>query len=1090
MNRLYYKIVCLLVTGTLCLSATIFAQKEGILIRGTITDKNDNLGLPGASVVELDKESRILNGTTTDMNGNFTLKVSNTDHKISISFIGYKTAILDVNNQKTLNFALVPNTVELGAVEITAKQKANNGYMNVDKRDLTTAVQTISMRELDGISATSIDEALQGRISGMDVVANSGDPGAGMSIRIRGTASISSSNAPLIVIDNIPFNTQIDKDFNFATADEERYAQMLNIAPENIKEISVLKDAASTAVWGSRAANGVLMVTTKRGFRGRTQVNYSLKSSITFQPKPIPLLNGDQYVMMMREAWQNPNGQPMPSTMRTFQYDPTWENYYEYSQNTDWIKAITQRGFKNQHNLAIAGGGEKARYRMAVNYSNAKGTTIGTGAKNLTTNLSLDYSVSNKITFSTDLSYSHGDVDNLYATKDKPEIRDVAYTKMPNQSIYQMDSLGNALPVYFSPYSTTSTNNPQGNWPNTYNPVAMANDAVSNTINDRLIPKFNLRYNITKAFWYTMDIAFDINNEKTKKFLPQSATGLPWTDINANRASDNESASFAVQTFNKLFFSPNLGDNHRLMALISFTTEDHKNMSYASVTTNSASTQLQDPTDESRTFGSDNTLGVSNGTSQSRNLAGLAMVNYVLLDRYIISGSIRREGDSKFGSNYEYGNFPSISGRWRISGEPFMKSLTAIDELSFRASYGVNGNAPDKNYLQYSNYTTYSYLIFNQKGVYPQNMQLNNLKWEKTIQRDLGFNLVMFKSRLNIDVDVYLKRTKDQIAKDRAVPSISGFDKITMNIGTTDNKGWELNVLATLIQKKNFSFDFNFNIARNRNIIRSRPLSDLQTKGSTTTNGSYLYRLQIDNPIGSFYGYRYKGVYVDADATIAKDAMGQPIIDINETPVRTQFNYPYSNYTFQAGDAIYEDINHDGNINYLDIVYLGNANPLFEGGFGTTTRYKNISLVLFFNYRVGNYIINQTRMNSENMYSFNNQSTAVLKRWRHDGDVTDIPRASYNSGYNWLGSDRFVENGSFLRFKYVTLSYSIPKSLTSKVKISDLKIFITGTNLLTFTKYLGADPEIGIDSDPSKMGYDKSKTPVSREIMLGINLGF
>jgi len=1090
MKKLYHKIICLLFTGLLCLSVTVFAQKETVIIRGTITDKNDKLGLPGASVVELDKDNRILTGTTTDMNGNYTLKVSNTNNKISISFIGYQTAILDISNQKTINYELVPSSVELGAVEITAKAKVNSGFMNIDERDLTTAVQTISMKELDGVSASSVDEALQGRISGMDVVANSGDPGAGMSIRIRGTASISSSNAPLIVIDNIPYDTEINKDFNFATADEERYAQMLNLAPENIKEISVLKDAASTAVWGSRAANGVLMVTTKRGVKGPTHVNYSFKSSLTYQPNPIPLLNGDQYVMMMREAWQNPSGIPMPSTLRPFQYDPSWPSYYEYSQNTDWIKAITQRGFKNQHNLAISGGGEKARYRLSVNYSNAKGTTIGTGSKNLTTVLNLDYSVSNKLTFSTDLSYSHGDVDNLYVTKDKPEVRDVAYSKMPNQSIYQMDSVGNVLPLYFSPYSTATSLNPQGNWPGTYNPVAMARDAVSNTINDRLLPKFNLRYDISKAFKYTLDIAFDINNEKTKKFLPQSATGLPWTDINANRTSDNESVSFSVQTFNKLFFNPDLGEKHRLTALISFTTSDQKNMSYSAVTTNTASTELQDPMDESRTFGSDNALGVSNGVSESRNLAGLAMVNYVLLDRYIISGSFRREGDSKFGSNYEYGNFPAISGRWRISDEPFMKSFKFITEFSLRASYGVNGNAPDKNYLQYSNYTTFSYLIFNQKGIYPQNMQLNNLKWEKTIQNDVGLNLVMFNNRLNIDMDVYVKKTKDQIDKDRSIPSISGFDKITMNIGTTDNKGWEFNVLANIIQHKDFSFDFNFNIARNQNIIRSRPLADLQTKGTTESNGSYLYKLQIDNPIGSFYGYRYKGVYADDDATIAKDANGQPIIDINGVPVRMQFDFPKALYTFQGGDAIYEDINHDGNINYLDIVYLGNANPLFEGGFGSTFRYQNVSLVLFFNYRYGNYIINQARMNSENMYSFNNQSTAVLKRWRHPGDVTDMPRALYNYGYNWLGSDRFVEDGSFLRFKYITLSYSVPKNFINKLKVSDLKIMLTGTNLLTFTRYLGADPEIGIDSDPSKMGIDKSKTPVSREIMLGINIAF
>jgi TonB-linked SusC/RagA family outer membrane protein len=1091
MEKLYNKFICLLFAGLMWSSISVQAQKETAVIRGTITTENDKLGIPGASVVELDKDNRIISGTTTDMNGNYSLKVTSLSNKVSISFIGYKTAILDINNQKTINYELALNTTEIGTVEITAKSKINNGFMNIDERNLTTAVQTISMKELEGVSATSIDEALQGRIAGMDIVANSGDPGAGMSIRIRGTSSINASNQPLIVIDNIPYDTQIDKDFDFASADEERYAQMLNIAPENIKQISVLKDAAATAVWGSRAANGVLMITTKRGFIGKPKVQYALKTTLTWQPNPIPLLNGDQYTMMIREAFQNPHGVPMSSGVREFQYDPTWDYYQEYSQNTDWVKAITQTGFKNQHNLSLTGGGQKARYRMSVNYNNSKGTTIGTGARNLTTLFNLDYVVSDKLSFSTDLSYSHGNVDNSYVTKidgnEKPKIREVAYQKMPNQSIYQMDSLGNQLPLYFSPES-----NAQGSWPDTYNPVAMANEAVSKTINDRVIPKFNIKYDISKVFRYTLDISFDINNEKSKKFLPQIATGKTWNDSYVNRTTDNESVSFLVQTFNKLFFVPNLGEKHQLTTMASVITYDKKSMEYSASTTNTASIELQDPMDPSRTFsGTDASLGVNNGTSQSRNMAGLLFAHYVLLDRYIISGSIRRDGDSKFGKNYQFGNFPSISGRWKVSNESFMKKFTFINELSLRASYGVNGNPPDKNYLQYSNYSTYSYLVFNERGVYPINMELLNLKWEKTIQRDLGFNLILFNERVNIDMDFYLKKTKDQIDKDRAIPSISGFDKITMNIGTTDNKGWELSVFSNIIRKENFSVDFNFNIARNRNIIRSRPLADLKIKGKTTSNGEYLYLLKIDNPVGSFYGYRYKGVYADENATIAKDENENDILDINNNPLRMQFNYPYSNYTFQAGDAMYEDINHDGNINYLDVVYLGNAYPLYEGGFGPTIRYKNISLVMFFHYRYGNDIINKARMNSEKMYDYSNQSTATLRRWRHPGDQTDVPRALYRYGYNWLGSDRFVEDGSFLRLKNITLTYNLPKKIMQKIKFADCKIFLTGTNIWTLTRYLGQDPEISYSNeDPFKSGIDGSSTPIARELMLGVTVGF
>jgi TonB-linked SusC/RagA family outer membrane protein len=1082
MEKLFNKTFCLFFIATLLLSVAASAQKESVLIRGMVADRKDKLGIPGVSIAELDKDNRIVVGTVTDMNGNFSIKVTDMTHRVSFSFIGYKTIIEDINNRKLINKELESSSVELGAVEITANAKVSNGFLGVDERDLTTAVQTISMKDLEGSSASSIDEALQGRVSGMDVVANSGDPGAGMSIRIRGTSSLSASNAPLIVIDNIPFDTDVDADFDFSTADNERYAQMLNIAPENIKEISILKDAAATSVWGSKAANGVLMITTKRGFKGKPKVQYSLKSTITYQPAPTPLLNGDQFSMMIREAYQNPNGIPMPSTVEEFQYDKTWAYYFDYSQNTDWVAAITQTGHKTQQNLSISGGGEKARYRMSVNYSNAKGTTIGTGASNLTTAFNLDYNVSDKLVFTTDLSYSHGNVDRSYST----DLRAVAFAKLPNQSIYEIDSLGNRLSTYFSPAS-----NSQGSYPDTYNPVAMALDGKSNTINDRIIPKFSLRYDISKIFRYTLDIAFDINDERDSKFLPQDATGKAWNALTVNQTSNKESVAFGVQTFNKFFFSPKLGDNHKFTAMASFTTFDKKSMTYSAVTTNTASIYLQDPIVESRIYSSDGSLGVNNGVTQYRTVAGIVLANYVLLDRYIISGSIRRDGSSKFGSNFQYGSFPSFSGRWRISGEPFMKPVKIISELSLRASYGVNGNSPSKNYMQYSNYKPYSYTVFGEKGIYPSNMELDNLKWEKTIQHDLGLNLVMLDERINIDMDYYLKRTEDQISEDRAVASISGFSTVTMNIGTSDNEGLEFSIFTKIVKSKNYSLDFNFNISRNRNTIRSRPASDLTVdKTNTTVNGKYLYKLQLDNPIGSFYGYRYKGVYTNDAATVAKDEKGNAITDINGNPVRMQFNYPYGGYTFQGGDAIYEDINHDGNINYLDVVYLGNANPLYEGGFGPTFRYRNWSVNAFFHYRVGNDIINMGRMNLEKMYTYDNQSTAVLRRWRRAGDVTDIPRALYKNGYNWLGSDRFVEDGSFLRLKNVIISYSLPKTLIQKLRLTDLKLTLTATNLWTLTNYLGQDPEVSISDNWKTTGQDSNQTPVSREFMIGVNLGF
>jgi TonB-linked SusC/RagA family outer membrane protein len=659
---------------------------------------------------------------------------------------------------------------------------------------------------------------------------------------------------------------------------------------------------------------------------------------------------------------------------------------------------------------------------------------------------------------------------------------------MPNMGIYKTDSAGNYTDVFFSPES-----NIQGSWPSTYNPVAMAEKGLYNIINNRIIPKFGIRYNILASLRYNFDIAFDVNNEKRKTFLPQDATGKPWTDPYVNQAGDKDNDIFIVQTFNRLYYQPKLGDKHDLIMLASFTTYDKTNYLYQAITSNTASAALQDPAITSRIVNAEG-LAINSGKSRNRSVAVLFTFNYSLLDRYILSGSIRRDGSSKFGAGKRFGNFPSISARWRISDEFFMKSLTFISDLSIRASYGENGNAPGKSYSQFNNYGTFSWNYLGEPALYSQTMELTNKKWETTIQKNLGFNLIILNNRINIDLDIYQKRTKDLFFEDLNIPSISGFDEIDMNGGVMDNQGWEINILSRILDIKSadLSVDFNFNIARNQNIIRE--LSDLYPQVSgNIANGEYLSRIQIDNPVGSFYGYRFTGVYKDEASTVAQDADGNPIMDINGNPVIMTFNYPYSNYYFQPGDAMYEDINHDGNINELDVVYLGDANPLFTGGFGPIIRYKGLTINSFFHFRYGNDIINKVRMETEKMYNYDNQSTAVLRRWRHEGDETGIPRALLFGGYNWLGSDRFVEDGSFLRFKNLSITYDLPASFIKKLRLAALRIGITATNLWPWTEYKGQDPEISLKSSGDKQfqfGYDNSLTPRPREITFRLSFGF
>ena len=1073
-------------------SNNIIAQtrETGILIRGKVIDSQNGHPIAGASVTEQDNEKRTITGVATDIDGNFAIRIKNAVHKITVSSLGHKTQVISINNRSGITISLESSMKEMEGVTISVHKTVNTGLLNIPDRDLTTANVTIKAKEVEDLQAASIDEALQGRLPGVDISATSGDPGAGMQIRIRGTSSLNSSSDPLIVVDGMPFETTVPEGFNFGTADEEGYAALLNIAPADIESITVLKDAAATAMWGSRAASGVLIINTKRGAVSAPKINYSFKGSFAKMPSAIPMLTGDQYSQLIPEEYMNRNGSALNTlTIKEFQYDPSDVYWFKnYSNNTDWIKALSQTGLTEEHTISLQGGGEKARYYSSVGYYDSKGVTKGTGLKRISSRLNLDYIVSDRIRFKTDISYTHSVTDRNYVngTGSADGLRSVGYIKMPNMSIYEYDEFGNITPNFFSPAS-----NIQGYYSKTYNPVAMAEYATNQQTGERITPHFNVRYDIIPSILTSnFDLQFDINNIKVKSFLPQNATGRPFTETVVNRASDADVDAFNVVSKSNLIYTPKLGPDNSLSAILSLQSNDYRYVSHQALTSNTASSLLTDPSNDSRTQNSD--LQLKTNSSQSRSVGALVNVQYSLLDRYIFNAGIRADGDSKFGPNNRYGLFPSISTRWRMSGEKFMRKFKFIDDLSFRASYGKSGKAPRYDYRYFNIYGNFESDYLGMSGVYPANIELSNLKWETVIGKNLGFNLQLFKNAIGLDVDLYQNTTRDLIFNNLQITSVSGYNSVDMNGGTMDNQGWEVGLYTVPYKSKNIKVDFNFNIASNVNVIREISEFYPNEKGNLDRNGDYKRFVQVNNPIGSFYGYRFKGVYSDVDATIAKDAKGNQISGPNGQPVYMRFNYPNTDYIFQPGDAMYEDINHDGNIDSRDVVYLGNSNPKFTGGFGPAITFKGrFKVQAFFSYRLGYQLINGTDMLSTNMSGWDNQSTAVLRRWRNPGDVTDIPRAVYGAGYNWLGSDRYVENASFLRFRSATISYSLSKKQLDKIKLDNLRFYITGDNLLTFTKYRGQDPEVNMSGgDPFAIAIDYSRTPPTRRFTLGISTTF
>lgn len=1061
------------------------------IIQGEITSSNDGYELIGVNVIELDANNRVLSGTVTDINGRYVLRVKSMQNRLSISYIGYDKQIRRIDNNKTLNFKLVETANAIRDIEVVASKKTGQGGYVIPTREIGTAMQTISAKEFEGLQVASVDEALQGRIAGLDIVANSGDPGSGTSMRIRGVTSINGSSQPLIVVNGVPYEAQVDPNFDFANSNQEQYANMLSINPDDILEISVLKDAAASAIWGSKGANGVLMITTKKGISGPTRVEYSYRYTGAVQPKGLNILNGGDFTMLMKEAYLNPiQNDDAIKDVYEYNYDKNFTEYENFNNNTDWVKEVTQIGNINDHYLTIIGGGERANFRVSGGYMSQNGTVIGQQYSRFSTRAYLEYTVSDRIKFISELSLTNANNDRNYEN-----LLGIAYAKMPNVSVYAQDAFGNNTDRY---YNIAQTSRLAKGQKELKNPVALAHLASNNLKSTRILPTFRLQYDLmdpqVSLLRFNTYVSFDINNNKTAMFLPQEVSNLTWTDKYVNRVFNGDSESLTIYSDNNIAWQPK------------FQNEDHNLLLYGSFQVNFGNSQSQGVTKFSLPSGA--AVDASNagyyegaftGHGPWRSLAFLARGHYSYKSRYIIDGTIRRDGSTRFGKGNKFGNFPGISLKWIASDEPFMKNTNKwLSMLAFRPAWGVSGNQPGKEGLHYSRYTPYdSYL--DMAAIRPAAPQLA-LTWETTKSFNYGIDLGFNNDAYVFDINFYNKRTTDLLFPNVKMSQSSGFDNYAyINGGIMDNDGWEVNFYANrFIKSKSFSVDFKFNLSNYRNTLIDLDQQLLDTyngNGFDYKNGSYITHIQEGNSFGSIYGFRYKGVYKydkytveHPEAPVAHDASGEVITDQDGNPRPMYFAYgKESQYKFRGGDAIYEDINSDGSIDDLDIVYLGNCNPKINGGFGTTLRYQNFSCNLFFNFRYGNKIINTARMHAENMYTDNNQSVAVNWRWRKDGDDTQMPRALHDMGFNWLGSDRYVEDGSFLRFKYLTFNYSFDSKKLKKINVNRLNLYLTFNNLFVWSKYTGVDPEIGYGSFGLSM--DGSSTPRTKDMTFGISVG-
>ena len=1098
------------------LPSLLFAQKAGDVISGVVEDNEGPMMM--VNVTERDAADRIVAHAITDMEGNFSFRLVNPKDKIQITYVGYETVDLPID--KVYFEIKMKEQGDLPEVVIKADRIQETSGLPIPLREASSVVQTINMEDFEGLGITTVDEALQGQVAGLDIVFDSGDLGSRSTMRLRGQSTLTGDGNPLIVIDgnilSIDSNTEnmvVDKINEMGgilegnSPDQDRLAELLSINPSDIASISFLKDAAATAIWGMRGANGVMEIKTKRGQRGKTRVSYSYRLNANFQPEGYKFLTGDQYTMFVKESLFNPHlDDALTNSIPEINYvQLDFEDYEMWNDNTDWVAAVKKVGISQSHNISVSGGGDKANFRISAGFDDETGSVIGQKMNRFTTRVAFDYFISERIKVSTNFSmtYSNNRRSGNAAISS-------AMQMIPNLAIYYEDAQGKSTGEYYLMRSDASDQLPKQT-----NPVLEADQKENYSISLNVNPDFRLTYNLLglennqTRLTYEGQVQFGVSNNSSETYTPQSLSRDGWSDSNANSVSSNSSKNSSINTQHSLTFQPHFKNrNHSFMAMARLTVNTSNGKSQ-----NTGKAQLpsgfESISDEGRI------TGMGTGASRSRSMGVTTQLHYSYKSKYSVTFTTRSDGTTRTGNAKKWGTFPALSARWNISDEKWFDRIRESGLLTmagFNVSWGFTGNAPGGDDMFRSRYSSGSSYM-GTTTIYPANIRLSDFQWEESTQWNFGLNLGLFEDKLNANINFYRTINDKLINSNYPIPSSSGFTSLgAVNDGKMMNEGWDLSVSANRIYStklfgKDFSMGGNVNFGDNTNQVLEMNEIILrqwqQDFDYDNCHGKYLSYVALKNSYGSIYGFKYKGVYQYSDysevevpgvsgpnAPVVKDENGNVILNSKGKTKPMMFGYGTltTPYEFVGGDVIYEDINHDGNINELDIVYLGSSLPKVNGGFSVRMSLGRISWSNNFNFRAGNKIVNMARLNAESPRDLNNVMAAINWRWRVEGDVTEVPRALYRWGYNDLGSDRYVEDGSFLRWTSSALSYSLDPKITKKINLSGVSFNFNVNNLATWTKYTGLDPEVS--SGRGQVAADNARTPRSRRITFGVSVNF
>lgn len=996
------------------------AQQKTIL--GKVIDAVTKTPLLGVTIKLDDK-----NGTTvtTDKQGGFVLDNGAIGQSLTFSFLGYSSQMIKIDTRTSYTIALAPisNVIEETVVV---------GYGRQKKRNLTGAIVSVGAAEIEKTTLQDPISILQGRAAGVQVSSNSGAPGGEMSIRVRGSSSLNSGNNPLFVVDGIPLESNSISSLN--GTENSGLNPMADINPSDIASIEVLKDAASTAIYGSRAANGVVMITTKRGSAGKPEVILNANAGVSSLTRKLSVLNARQYREAVLDSYRSMTVPEDPFYTIIDSLNPM------NNGDVDWQDELMRTAKQYKLDLSVRGGNEGTKYAWSSSYLDQDGVILNSNYKRFTSRLNVDFTISDRVRIGQSISYTNAvnNRTNAAGSGNLSIIRSLLI-RPPNMSMYLPDGSLNGYMI------------------GQRNPVGMALFSTNLNKSNRIIGSQYLEIDIYKDLKFRSNVNLDYIAMKEDEFMPSILDYREGYNSGAVRSSGN--LTWGNESY--FTYTKNVADKHHIGAVFGMSFQKWR---YDRTGLNGE----YFPSDDIRTLNGASVIsnqGV-NVASEHAMLSYFGRVTYDYESKYLLEFNLRTDGSSRFGRDRRFGFFPSASAGWRFVEEEGIKNLGWLSDGKLRFSLGSTGNEAIGDYTSRGEFTLgTNYLDFS--GAAPTVMPNPSLTWETTHQYNLGLELGFFKNRILFSTDAYLKKTKD-LLYNVPTPGTSGFEYITQNIGSIENRGLEFS-LQTRNLEGAFRWSTNVNISLNRNKVTSLP-KNLLTNGHIQ-NGNF-HILKEGLPIGVFYGWNFLGVYARDEDNTNKLTNGA------------------NGAVFVGGDPIWKDVNNDKIIDQNDREIIGYAEPKYFGGISNDFSYKNFHLNVFFQYAVGNKIYNELNHQRNSIVRYNNLSTDALDRWREQGDQTDFPRLIRDDPKQSDSrvQSRWVEDGSYLKLKNVNLRYSFDSALSKRIGLRKLDAFVTATNLVTWTKYTGFDPDVNSYSG-LRVGLDEGSYPQSRTFTFGLIFG-